>query len=152
MINIKDELKSQMTSRIDSLLRDKGIDDLNRFLLLIIIAFLLIDIFFKIFIIGILEILFVFIFVFRMFSKNKYKRVKENRIYNEVLLKIKEFFRISKKKTKKNIKNKNNIYKKCPSCGTILKLPLPKKIGIKHTTCPTCNKRFGFLCLRKKRI
>ncbi len=152
MINIKDELKSQMASRIDSLLRDKGLDDLNRFLLLLIVVFLLIDLFFKIFIIGILEIIFVFIFIFRIFSKNKYKRVKENRIYLEVLLKIKEFFRIGKKKAKSFKKNKNNIYKKCPSCGTILKLPLPKKIGIKHTTCPTCNKRFGFLCLRKKRI
>lgn len=152
MINIKDELKSQMASKIDSSLREKGFDDLNRFLLIMIIIFLLIDIFFKIFFIGILLIVFTLLLIFRMFSKNKYKRVKENRIYLELLLKIKGLFRIGKNKTKSYKKNKNNIYKKCPSCGTILKLPLPKKIGIKHTTCPTCSKRFGFLCLRKKRI
>ena len=151
MINIKDQLKSQMAARIDSGLREKGFDDLNRFLLLVIIIFLVIDIIFKIFIIGILEIIFVLFFIFRMFSKNKYKRVKENRIYLEIILKIKELFRIGKKKTKSFKKNKNNIYKKCPSCGTILKLPVPKSRGIKHTTCPTCNRRFGFLCLRKKR-
>ena len=106
MININDELKSQMSSKIDSSLREKGFDDLNRFLLIMIIIFLLIDIIFKIFFIGILLIVFTLLFMFRMFSKNKYKRVKENRIYLELLLKIKGLFRIGKNKTKSYKKNK----------------------------------------------
>lgn len=87
-----------------------------------------------------------------MFSKNKYKRVKENRIFLEIFLKIKSpFVKIKNILNKNKIKSKNNIYKKCPKCGLMLKLPIPKKRGIKHTTCPDCSTRFAFFTLKKRR-
>ncbi len=147
-------MKEQIKKNLDESLKRKGFDELNRFLLIMILILLLIDAFFKIFIIGILEIVAVLVFFFRLLSKNKYKRVKENRIFLEIYVKIKEPFKHLKKisvRNKKYKSDKKNIYRKCPKCGLILKLPYPKKIGIKHTTCPDCGKRFGFLTLKKRR-
>ena len=132
MINIK--------KHILKLLEDKGFDDLNKFLLLNGIIFIILDIIFKYLLFGILIILSFSIFFYRLFSKNNYSKVKQNRIFREIILKIKSPFMY-----------KSNIYKKCPKCGIKLKLPVPKKRGIKHTTCPDCGKRFAFLTLRRRK-
>lgn len=146
-----DQMKENMKKQANQALKDKGFDELNRLLLLLLIIFLFIDIFFKIFIIGILFIITLIIFLFRLFSKNRYKRVKENRIFLDIIgyfkNPIRNFKKLFTRKNKVN-KSKNNIYHKCPKCGLMLKLPLPKKRGIKHTTCPDCGTRFGFLALR----
>ena len=145
MININfDNIKKQLNQA----LKDKGFDELNRFILIIIIICLFIDIFFKNLFFGILLIILLIIFLLRLFSKNTYKRVRQNRIFLEIFTRIKEPFRNIKKKL---YRDKNHLYKKCPKCGLILKLPLPKKIGIKHSTCPDCGHRFGFLTLRRRR-
>ncbi len=157
-INFDDMMKNEMKKRLNEKLIEKGFDEFNRFLLILSIIFLFIDIFFKIFIIGMLEILIVIIFFYRLFSKNRYKRVKENRIFLEIFNVVKRPFVYIKKKFRKikystkEKKNKNNLYKKCPKCGITLKLPLPKKIGIKHTNCPDCGTRFGFLTLKRKKM
>jgi LSD1 subclass zinc finger protein len=52
----------------------------------------------------------------------------------------------------KNIKDRNNIYRRCHKCKTILKLPLPYDRGIKHAKCPNCGKTITFLTLRKVKI
>lgn len=146
--------KENLKKTFDKALKDKGFDELNRTLLVLIILGLIIDLFFKVMIIGILDVIFIVLFFYRIFTKNTYNRVKQNRIFLEIISKIKEPFRIIIrffKKKKRVIRNGNNIYKKCPKCGLILKLPLPKKIGIKHTTCPDCGTRFGFLALKTKK-
>ena len=143
--------KDTLKKNADKALKDKGFDELNRTLLVLIIIGLIIDLFFKIFIVGILVILFTIIFVFRLFDKNTYRRVKQNRIFVEFISNFKEPFRKIIRFFKKSSRPKNtsnNIYKKCPKCHLTLKLPLPKKRGIKHTTCPDCGTRFGFLALR----
>ena len=53
---------------------------------------------------------------------------------------------------KRNIKDKDHIYKKCSKCKTTLKLPVPYERGIKHTKCPKCKKRISFLVLKKQKI
>lgn len=146
--------KDKVKKAVNKSLKDKGFDELNRTLLFLIIIGLIIDLFFKVMIVGVLVILFTIIFFYRLFSKNSYNRVKQNRIFLEVIGKFKEPFRTTIRFFKKNKsfnKNKNNIYKKCPKCKIILKLPLPKKMGIKHTTCPECGTRFGFLAIRTKK-
>lgn len=142
--------KESLKKNADKALKDKGFDELNRTLLVLIIIGLIIDIFFKIMIIGILDVLFIIIFVLRLLDKNTYRRVKQNRIFVEFISNFKEPFRNIIRIFKRNNRSKsnNNIYKKCPKCGLTLKLPLPKKRGIKHTTCPDCGTRFGFLALR----
>lgn len=61
------------------------------------------------------------------------------------------FKSVMKKLNRHRYLDKNHLYKKCPKCGLTIKMPLPKKIGIKHTTCPDCKTRFGFFTLKKRR-
>lgn len=124
-----------------------GVDNLSEFFLKVYLIVLILNLFLKNNYLFVLEIFLIVIIVFRTLSKNIYKRVKENRQFLEIRGKIIEPFRKIKKKS---LAKKTNIYKKCPKCRQKIKLPLPKKRGIKHTTCPTCKTRFGFLCLIKK--
>lgn len=67
---------------------------------------------------------------FRMFSRNIYKRRKENE-------KFCGFFKLCKNKWKDR---KTHVYRKCPKCKAVLRLPKAKG---KHTVvCPRCKNRF----------
>ena len=74
--------------------------------------------------------------VFRMFSRNTEQRRKENFWVREKLgfLKRKKDFRAQKKA------DKVHVYKKCPACGAVLRLP--RRIGVHKTVCPKCGKEF----------
>ena len=138
-----------MKEKIQSFMKGRyGMDDLNKFLLKVYLFFLVINIFLNSTIILILELA-IFLFVgIRMFSKNIYQRVKENRQYTDVYGKIRRLWKEAKRSF---IRSKTHIYKKCPKCKTTLKLKMPKTTGIKHTTCPDCHTRFAFLCLHKRK-
>ena len=125
-----------------------GIDELYKFSLIVYIILLILNRFINSKIIYTLEWILIFTMMFRSFSKQTTKRKIENNKYLKIKKKIiKPFYDI-----KKNIKDKNHIYKKCHHCKTILRLPLPTKRGIKHSKCPTCKKRNTFLILRKIKI
>ena len=120
-----------------------GIDEFYKFLLMFVLFLLIINIFLNSIIIRILELIFIIVMIYRVFSLNKYKRVKENNEYLDLKRKVLNLFK----------KNKNNfIYKKCHKCKTILKLKIPNKRGIKHVKCPTCNKRNTYLIIKKSKI
>ena len=69
--------------------------------------------------------------VFRMLSRNIYKRRRENE-------KFCGFFKLMKNKWKDR---KTHVYRKCPKCKAVLRLPKAKG---KHTVvCPRCKNRFG---------
>jgi len=125
-----------------------GVDELYKFLFTLYIITFIINIFLKNLIIDIISILIVVITFYRVFSKNIYKRSKENREYLKLKNKVLSPFQ----NIKRNLKDKDNIYKKCPKCKTTLKLPLPDKRGIKHTKCPKCKKRLTLLILKKQKI
>lgn len=74
--------------------------------------------------------------LFRMFSRNLEKRRRENMWVKEKLgfLRRKRDFYAQKKA------DKVHVYKKCPSCGAILRLP--RRIGVHKTVCPKCGKEF----------
>ena len=76
------------------------------------------------------SISFVITIFYRMFSRNIAKRRKENE-------KFCGFFRLRKNKFKDR---KTHVYRKCPKCGAVLRLPRAKG---KHTVvCPRCKNRF----------
>lgn len=114
-----------------------GIDELCTFLFKIYLLLILVNIFLKSMIIYIIELLLIIILIYRFLSKNIYSRSLEN----------KKFLRIKNKIFNKS----NHIYKKCHKCKTTLRLPVPKKIGIKHVVCPDCKKRNTYLILRRKK-
>ena len=75
--------------------------------------------------------------VFRMLSRNTYRRAVENQKYLRIRNKV---FPILKAKAK-SVSDKNYIYKKCPSCSSKLRL---KRIKGKHITkCPKCGTKFN---------
>ena len=77
------------------------------------------------------------LFLFRFFSRNKYKRQEENRkfmfFFQNAVLKIKQFFR--RLKGMKQYK-----YFKCPQCKTLLRLN--RGAGEKEIHCPRCSHEF----------
>lgn len=74
--------------------------------------------------------------LFRVLSRNVAARRRERQTFEHVAFKFKE---------KQNVRRQrkadyNHVYKKCPQCHAVLRLPRRKG---KHTTvCPKCNKQF----------
>ena len=143
MINYKDIFKSLYNRAI---MGRNGIDDLIKFQFYFLIILTVLDIFVDSYIVGLLQLITMITIGYRFMSKNLYKRVKENQIYNNIRYGIISPF----KNIIRRIKDWKHLYKKC-SCGTTIKTPLPKKRGIKHTTCPNCGKRNRIIALRKKK-
>ena len=73
---------------------------------------------------------------FRFISRNISARARENQYVNGVINKIIAARNIRRQRRA----DFTHIYKKCPYCGAVLRLP--RKKG-KHTTiCPKCSKSF----------
>ena len=66
----------------------------------------------------------------RMFSKNVARRRRENE-------KFCGFFKLWKNRIRDR---KTHVYRKCPKCGAVLRLPRAK--GKHNVVCPRCRERF----------
>ena len=74
---------------------------------------------------------------FRCFSKNLPARQRENRGFLRFFGRIRNWFVLQKNRIRDR---KTHIYRKCPACRKILRLP---KIKGEHTVCcPCCGKQF----------
>lgn len=123
------------------------IDELNRFLIIIDIILIIVSIFIKAFLLDLFKFIFLGLIIFRITSKNKIQRQKENKIYLKIVNTLTKPF----KNIVRNFKDrKTYVYKKCSKCKTTLKLPLPNKRGINHAKCPECDNRVTLFTLRKK--
>lgn len=114
-----------------------GPDDLYKFFFKVYIVLFIIGLFIRNSAFTIMELLIIVIMFYRFFSKNIYARSKENQVF----LKIKRNLSKPFLNIKRNIEDKNHIYKKCNKCKTTLKLSLPVKRGLKHAKCPHCGKK-----------
>lgn len=123
------------------------LDELNRFLIIIDLILIIVSLFIKSFPLDLLKFLFLILVIFRLTSKNKAQRSKENKTYLKIIKTLtKPFTNIIR-----NFKDrKTHVYKKCHKCKTTLKLPLPKTRGINHAKCPECGNRVTLFTLRKK--
>lgn len=111
-----------------------GVDQLNRFLLIIFIGLSVIYMFTKnIYINGISLVLLVFLY-YRIFSKNISKRYEENRKFLNLVNPYRKKFNSTIARLK-NIKDYK--YFKCPSCDKSLRVPKGK--GMIKITCPNCK-------------
>lgn len=123
------------------------IDELNRFLIIIDIILIIVSIFIKTFLLDLSKFIILGIIIFRISSKNKIQRSKENKLYLKIVNTLTKPFQ----NIKRNYKDrKTHVYKKCLKCKTTLKLPLPKTRGINHAKCPECGNRVTLFTLRKK--
>ena len=125
------------------------IDELNRFLLIMWLTTFIISFFVKSFFTDLLPILFLVLVIFRLASKNKTRRYKENKTFLKIIKIItRPFTNIIR-----NFKDRKTfVYKKCHKCKTTLKLPLPNKRGINHAKCPNCGNRVTLFTLRKMKV
>lgn len=74
--------------------------------------------------------------LFRVLSRNPEARRRENRFFKEKVRFVKK-----QKEIYQNRKNdKLHVYKKCPACKAVLRLP--HRIGTHTTVCPRCGKEF----------
>ena len=88
-------------------------------------------------IIYVLDIILVFLYFFRVLSRNIPKRQSENQKYLLIRNKITQFF----KRTKNRFRDrKTHVYKKCPNCKVYLRLP--KRKGTHICSCPKCKTDF----------
>ncbi len=115
-----------------------GTDTLNKTLLWVYIAILIVHTVVSLFVTNALFTLLymllsiaLIVWIFsRMFSRNIAARRRENE-------KFCGFFRLRRNKFRDR---KTHIYKKCPSCHAVLRLPKAK--GKHAVVCPRCKNRF----------
>ena len=75
--------------------------------------------------------------ILRVFSRNIYKRRRENEAFLKAFRPVKNFFIL----TKNRIRDAKDFrYRKCPHCKAVLRLP--KRKGKHPVICPRCKKRF----------
>ncbi len=75
---------------------------------------------------------------FRMLSRNLYKRRQENAAFCRLIRDpVRKFFSLQKSKWRDR---KTHIYRKCPKCKNVLRLPRTK--GEHTVCCPCCKERF----------
>ena len=79
----------------------------------------------------------IFFAVFRMLSKNLYRRRRENDAFMKAFRNTKNFIILTKNKIRDF---KSYRYKTCPYCKATLRLP--KRKGEHSVVCPRCKKRF----------
>lgn len=142
--------KRPLRERIEAFMSGRnGIDNLYHFLFWIIIILTILNLFFKSWVVSSIEFLLLAYVVFRVFSKNVYRRQKENQIYLQCLGKLSSLYTRIKRYVASKVdllKNrwrdrKTHVYKKCPRCKKTLRLPKEKG---KHTAaCPCCDARFN---------
>lgn len=125
-----------------------GIDELSLFTIWVYIVISLINLFTNSFIGDFSALLLVALILFRMLSKNFTARQKENNVFK----KITNFIFKPFENLKRNIKDKEHVYKKCSKCKTVLKLPLPSKKGFQKAKCPKCKKSLTLFTFKQEKI
>lgn len=138
-----------MKKILDNLLYGRnGMDNLGLFTIWIYIIISTINLFTISSIGDISALLLMALILFRMLSKNIVARNKENNVYKKITSTLfKPFTNI-----KRNIEDKDHVYKRCNKCKTVLKLPLPDKRGFNKAKCPKCKKSLTLFTFKKQKI
>ena len=124
--------------RLANMMRGRnGNDNLNRFIVFIACVVAVINIFFPSIVGDFLPMILIGWCTYRMLSKNLTARRRENSRYLKISGAVKGKLRLIKNKIKDR---KTHVYKKCPKCKAILRLP--KKKGSHTVACPRCKERF----------
>lgn len=75
--------------------------------------------------------------VYRPFSKNIWKREKENREFMLKFNKVKAWFLLNYRRIRHF---KTTVFKKCPNCHVVIRFP--RKKGEHTARCPKCGEKF----------
>ena len=114
-----------------------GADAFYHFLIAVCCIIVVVNVFVGSLLLSVLETGLIIYAIFRVMSRNVYKRRRENEVFLKILAKPNGFFKLQKAKRRDR---KTHVFKKCPSCKNNLRLPRQKG---KHTVvCPCCKTRF----------
>ena len=117
-----------------------GTDALCKALFVVYLILIVVNLFLKGYwaaIMSTIELILGAYIIFRIMSRNLYKRQRENQWYLKQVGRVKGFFALQKNKRRDR---KTHVYRKCKHCKNVLRLPRSKG---KHTVkCPCCQKRF----------
>ncbi len=111
-----------------------GVDQLNKFLLVVFVALSFAFMITRYSILNIISLVILFFLYFRIFSKNINKRLLENRKYLEF---SRPYRNALNKQIRKFKDRKDYRYFKCPNCEKSLRVPKGK--GMIQITCPNCK-------------
>ncbi len=114
-----------------------GQDELGKMLIWLWLGLLILNLFLELWIISVVELCVAVWSIFRVMSRNIYKRQAENRFYLKIKLKISAPFKMMKNRWRDR---KTHVYKKCPKCKSNLRLP--RERGEHTVRCPRCSERF----------
>lgn len=115
-----------------------GSDQLGNFMMWTYIVLLVVNIFLRSLIIHTVALVLMILTIFRMFSRNISARNKENLKFLSVKKKFTSFFKLQFDRTRDM---RTRVYKKCPSCKAIVRLP--RQSGNHSVVCPSCKNRFS---------
>ncbi len=113
-----------------------GNDTLNNVLMVLCIIFLVLNLFTRQFILELIGLFFWAVVIFRMFSKNTYRRYQENQSFMNLIAPITKYKTLQQKRRQ----DPSHKYYRCPSCHQIVRLP--KGHGKVVVTCPKCQRQF----------
>lgn len=114
-----------------------GIDNLYFVLFGISVFFIFLNLFIGHWIIWLAQMLTIAYMLFRALSHNITARRRENEAFFGFFRKIKGFFKLQKNRFHDR---KTHIFRKCPKCKAVLRLPKAK--GKKVAVCPRCGNHF----------
>jgi predicted SprT family Zn-dependent metalloprotease len=114
-----------------------GVDTLNMVLMAGSIVVLVINMFVGHFILSVIGYILWLAVVFRMFSRQIYKRNKENEKFMNLLLPYTRWKTLQQKRKQ----DPTHKYYRCSSCHQIVRLP--RGHGTVVVTCPKCHKQFS---------
>ena len=115
-----------------------GADQLFQLMMWVSLILSIGNLFAQTWILNVAVLVFLGLATFRLLSKNRYRRQKENAVYLGILSKIKGWFKLCKNRFRDR---KTHVYRKCPKCKNVLRLPRIK--GAHTVCCPCCSNRFG---------
>jgi len=128
-----------------------GMDQLNKFLLIVTLVLIILNMFLHKRWIHLLEVLLLIYIYCRMFSRNYANRSRENQKYLELTSGLQKKFGRSGPQydgswssqngtTFHTVKDKTKKILRCPGCGE--KLRVPKGAGKIRINCPHCGTKF----------
>ena len=114
-----------------------GGDALNTAVTVLCFVLLITNVFVRSMLISVIVLILMICVMYRSMSRKIYDRQRENRLFLDKTAGIRGFFSLNYKRVRDR---KTHIYRKCPSCGKILRLP--RKKGVHTVCCPCCSKDF----------
>ncbi|MDC7124665.1 MAG: hypothetical protein PQJ46_03810 [Spirochaetales bacterium] len=114
-----------------------GVDQLNTTLMVLAFILIILDAFFHTSFISLIALIIISLSIFRTYSRNQSKRIRENQKFLNLFKPVRKFFSIQKMKFRER---KTKRFRTCPNCKVVIRTS--KKRGTRVLTCPRCKTEF----------